>query len=230
MTDVVVHGFQRSTYVNIVRLVLRHKGIEFRFNDLETLMGTPAHFALHPFGRVPILDHDGFRVYETSAIVLYIEDAFRNRPLMPKAARDRARVHQWISAVNGYFYPYLIFHLVHERLVFPPLGIAPDEKVVQAALPHIDRGLEILERSLEETGDFLVGALCLADFFLYPSMYAFNLSPEGQDMLPRRPRAASWLKRMDDLETVKAFRAAMPAPVPIEHARAWAAEHRPQYR
>ena len=35
MTGVIVHGFQRSTNVNIVRLVLRHKGIDFRFNDLE---------------------------------------------------------------------------------------------------------------------------------------------------------------------------------------------------
>jgi glutathione S-transferase len=229
MTDVVVHGFQRSTYVNIVRLVLRHKGIDFRFNDLETQMGFPAHFALHPFGRVPILEHGDFRVYETSAIVLYIEDAFKSRPLMPSAPKDRARVHQWISAVNGYYYPYMIHHLVHERLVFPPLGIAPDERVVQASIPHIDRCLDILERSLEETGDHLVGALSLADFFLYPSMYAFNLSPEGQEMLPRRPRAAGWLKRMDDLETVRAFRAAMPTPVPIQHARAWVDAHRPRY-
>ncbi len=229
MTDVVVHGFQRSTYVNVVRLVLRHKGIDFRFNDLETQMGSPAHLALHPFGRVPVLEHGGFRIYETSAIVLYIEDTFKNRPLMPSAPKDRARVHQWISAVNGYYYPYMIYHLVHERLVFPPLGIVPDEKVVQAAIPEINRGLDILERSLEETGDYVVGALSLADFFLYPSMYAFNLSPEGQEMLPRRPRAAGWLKRMDDLETVRAFRAAMPTPVPIEHARAWVDGHRPRY-
>ncbi|MDP3739260.1 MAG: glutathione S-transferase family protein [Hyphomonadaceae bacterium] len=229
MTDVVVHGFQRSTYVNIVRLVLRHKGIDFRFNDLETQIGSPAHFALHPFGRVPILEHGDFRIYETSAIVLYIEDTFKNRPLMPSAPKDRARVHQWISAVNGYYYPYMIYHLVHERLVFPPLGIAPDEKVVQASIPQINRGLDILERSLEETGDHLVGALSLADFFLYPSIYALNLSPEGQEMLPRRPRVAGWLKRMDDLETVRAFRAATPTPVPIEHARAWVDGHRPRY-
>jgi glutathione S-transferase len=229
MTEVVVHGFQRSTYVNIVRLVLSHKGIDFRFNDLETKMGSPAHFALHPFGRVPILEHGGFRIYETSAIVLYIEDAFKDRPLMPSTSKDRARVHQWISTVNGYYYPYMIYHLVHERLVFPPLGIAPDEKVVQTSIPQINRGLDILERSLEETGDHLVGALSLADFFLYPSMYAFNLSPEGQEMLPHRPRAAGWLKRMDDLETVQAFRAAMPTPVPIEHARAWVDGHRPRY-
>jgi glutathione S-transferase len=65
MTRVVVHGFQRSTYVNMVRLVLTHKEVPFEFNDLESVMGTPAHLALHPFNRAPILEHDGFRVYET---------------------------------------------------------------------------------------------------------------------------------------------------------------------
>jgi glutathione S-transferase len=63
MSSLIVHGFQRSTYVNIVRLVLTHKGIAFEFNDLENHMGGPRHTALHPFGRVPILEHDGFNVY-----------------------------------------------------------------------------------------------------------------------------------------------------------------------
>lgn len=229
MSKLVVHGFQRSTYVNIVRLVLTHKGIEFQFNDLETQMGSPAHTGLHPFGRVPILEHGGFRVYETSAIVLYIEETFAAPSLLPPDVQGRARVHQWISEVNGYYYPYLIYHLVHERLVFPPLGIAADEKVVQAALPHIERALAVLEHSLEGNGDFLVGALSLADFFLYPSMYAFNLSLEGQAMMPLHPNAARWLARMDALESVQRFRAAMPPPTPIEHARGWVNGHRPRY-
>jgi len=72
MTQVIVHGFQRSTYVNMVRLVLTHKNVPFAFNDLESVMGTPAHLALHPFNRVPILEHDGFRVYETIAIITRI--------------------------------------------------------------------------------------------------------------------------------------------------------------
>ena len=69
MARIVVYGFQRSTYVNIVRLVLTHKNVPFEFHDLESEMGGPSHLALHPFDRVPIFEHDGFRVYETSAIV-----------------------------------------------------------------------------------------------------------------------------------------------------------------
>jgi glutathione S-transferase len=56
MTKPVVHGFQRSTYVNIVRLVLTHKRVAFEFNDLEKKIGSREHTELHPFGRVPILE------------------------------------------------------------------------------------------------------------------------------------------------------------------------------
>ena len=76
MTVVTVYGFPISTFVNIVRFVLTHKNVAFDFHDLEGEMGSPSHLALHPFNRVPILDHAGFRIYETSAIALYVDEAF----------------------------------------------------------------------------------------------------------------------------------------------------------
>ena len=59
----------------------------------------------------------------------------------PQEPRARARMNQWINAVNSYFYPYMIYHVTHERLVFPELGIASDEKVVAHALPKIEIAL-----------------------------------------------------------------------------------------
>src|SRR5262249_10748774 len=69
MSDLIVYGFPRSTFVNIVRLVLTHKEVPYTFHDLEPQMGKPSHLALHPFNRVPILRLGDFTVYETSAIV-----------------------------------------------------------------------------------------------------------------------------------------------------------------
>ena len=108
-------------------------------------MGKPSHLALHPFNRVPVLQHDDFTVYETSAIVdLSSTRPFEQPPLQPKNARDRARMHQWMSSVNSYYYTYMIYHVTHERNVFPELGIASDEKVVAHALPKIEVGLQVL--------------------------------------------------------------------------------------
>lgn len=230
MDSVTVYGFPRSTYVNIVRLVLIHKGVPFVFRDLEPDMGAAPHLALHPFGRVPILQHGDFRLYETSAIVGYLEETFPAPPLQPATARERGRMQQWISAVNAYYYPYMIYHVVHERLVFPDLGIAADEKVVAHALPRVQQGLEVAASALGQGGDFLLGTQpTLADFFLLPSLFAFSLTDEGQAMLPKYPAVVGWHARMEALPSVRKLRASLPPRAPIEHAREWAVSHRPKY-
>jgi glutathione S-transferase len=230
MPEPIVIGFPGSTYVHIVRLVLTHKEVPYRFRDLEPEMGTPAHLALHPFGRVPVLQHGDLTLYETSAIAMYCDEAFAGTPLQPKSPADRARMQQWISAVNGYYYPYMIYHVTHERLVFPRLGIAPDEKVVANALPKVERALEVLERQLGHGEAFVLGAeLSLADFFLVPCTYSFSLTEEGKAMYPKFPAFRRWRERMEALPSVQRFRAALPPRGPIEHARTWPEWHRPKY-
>jgi glutathione S-transferase len=230
MTDVVVLGFPRSTYVHIVRLVLTQKGVPYTFRDLEPEMGSASHLALHPFDRVPIFQQGDFTLYETSAIATYVDEAFEGPPLQPKDVQARARMNQWISSVNSYYYPYMIYHVTHERLVFPQLGIAGDEKVVAHALPKIQRALEVLENALGHGANYIVGSeLTLADFFMLPSTYAFGLTEEGKAMYPKYPLFCEWRARMETLPAVKRFRASLPPRDPIEHARKWAVSHRPKY-
>jgi glutathione S-transferase len=103
MSDPIVYGFPRSTFVNIVRLILTHKDVAYGFHDLEPVMGKQEHLALHPFDRVPILRHGDFTVYETSAIVFYIDETFPGPRLTPQHVRARGRMNQWISAVKSYY-------------------------------------------------------------------------------------------------------------------------------
>jgi glutathione S-transferase len=229
MPDPVVYGFPRSTFVNIVRLVLMHKDVWYQFHDLETVMGKPEHLARHPFNRVPILKHGDFSVYETSAIVAYVDDAFDGPRLTPSDVKARARMNQWISAVNSYYYPYMIYHVTHERLVFPELGIASDEKVVAHALPKVEVGLGVIERELAHGQDYLLGPnLTLADFYLLPCTFAFSLTNEGKALYPKFPAFCRWRERMENLATTMKLRAIVRRE-PIEHAREWANSHRPRY-
>jgi glutathione S-transferase len=232
MADVTLYGFPVSTYVIIARVVLTQKNVPYEFHDLETEMGKQSHLALHPFNRVPILQHGDFRIYETSAIAGYVDEAFGGEPLQPTEPRARARMQQWISSLNSYYYPYIVYHLNHERLVFPALGIAADEKVVAAALPKIATGLEVMERELQQGQEFLVGGKpTLADFFMLPSVTGLSLTVEGQRLLADKPQITAWRAKMDQLPSVQTVRAAI-APFigkPIEHAREWVNSHRPQY-
>jgi glutathione S-transferase len=230
MSETVVCGFPRSTFVNIVRLVLIHKDVAYTFQDLEPVMGKAEHLALHPFNRVPIFRHGDFVVYETSAIVSYIDEAFEGTQLTPQDPRARARMNQWIGVVNFYVYPYMIYHVTHERLVFPELGIASDEKVVAHALPKVETALAVVERELADGRNYLLGPeLTIADFYLLPSTFAFSQTQEGNAMYPKYPAFCRWRERMESLPTTRKLRAILPPREPIPHAREWANSHRPKY-
>ena len=219
VSDPVVYGFPRSSFVNIVRLVLTHKDVPHEFHDLEEVMGQPEHLALHPFNRVPILKHGDFTVYETSAIVAYIDEAFGGPRLTPQDICARARMNQWISAVNSYYYTYMVYHVTHERLLFPELGVASEEKVVVHALPKVRLGLEVVERQLSHGQRYLLGSeLSLADFYLLPSTSAFAMTEEGRRLYPRFPAFCRWRERMDSLPATLKVGAAVEHK-PIEHAR-----------
>ena len=230
MSDLTVLGFPRSTFVQIVRLVLTHKGVPYTFRDLEPDMGSPVHLALHPFDRVPILQHGDFTLYETRAIAAYLEEAYPTPSLQPGTPQGRARMNQWISAVNSYYYPHMIYHVSHERNVFPQLGIKADEAVVAHALPKIEIALQVMEEQLSHRQHFLLGnEISLADYYLLPSTSAFGLAPEAKAMYADVPAVQAWRERMEGLPAVQRFRAEQPPRAPVEHARKWAVSHRPKY-
>jgi glutathione S-transferase len=211
--------------------MLTHKEVPYTFSDLEPDMGSPKHLALHPFDRVPILQHGAFVLYETSAIVAYLEEVCPTPSLQPDTPQGRARMNQWISAVNSYYYPYMIYHVGYERNVFPRLGIASDEKVEAYALPKIEVGRQVAERQLSHGQGFLLGGeVTLADYYLLPSTHSFGRTPEGKAMYANFPVVQAWRERMEALPTVQRLRAAQPQVwPPIEHARKWPVSHRPKY-
>ena len=192
MPDVTLFGFPRSVYVQMAGIVLTHKEVPYAFHDLETEMNTPSHLALHPFERVPILRHGDFTVYETAAIVGYVDDAFDGPKLTPNDPQSRGRMNQWISAVNGYYYPYLIYHVSHERNVFPQLGIPSDETVVAHAVPMVETCLEVLDRDLSG-GEFLVGSQLKARHARSSSSGRSRFGPDTRSLMNRS--ASPFLER-----------------------------------
>ena len=91
MSDFVLWGFDGSTYVRTVKMVFAAKSFtDFRQVQLNVLAGdpkTPEHLERHPFGKVPVLDHDGMRIIETSAIARYLNDVLPGPSLVPRRPR-----------------------------------------------------------------------------------------------------------------------------------------------
>ena len=76
MTGIVLYGFDGSTYVRTVRMLLTEKGAHYKQVPVNVLKGEPRqleHVARHPFGKVPVLDQDGFCIIQTGVIASYLD-------------------------------------------------------------------------------------------------------------------------------------------------------------
>ena len=108
MADPVIYGPAFSTYVRSVRLALEEKGAPYRLEEINILEGahqTPEHRARHPFAKVPAFEHDGFELYETAAMMRYVDETFAGPSLQPDDPPARAPMTQVHSLMNAYAYP-----------------------------------------------------------------------------------------------------------------------------
>ena len=195
MAAPVIYGPAISTYVRTVRLVCEEKVAPYELVEVDIMQGgnkTPEHLARHPFGRVPAFEHDGFRLYETSAITRYLDAVLPGPALTPADPKGAARMQQAIAIVDSYAYGAMISAIVIQRVVMPMVGGTADETVIAAALPTAVLSLQALQDLLGDQ-PFMAGAeLSLADLHLAPVMAYFSATPEGQARLPGYPGLARW--------------------------------------
>jgi glutathione S-transferase len=180
MSDFVLWGFDGSTYVRTVKMLLAAKGFsDFKQVPLNVLAGdpkTPEHLVRHPFGKVPVLDHDGMRILETSAIARYLNDVLPGKSLIPATAKDRARMDMAIGLIDSYAYGALVggvaaFHL------FPDFVGGKNEAARAGGMENGRKAVEFLMRT-KGSSPFIAGDLSLADFYLAPIAFYVGLTPD----------------------------------------------------
>ncbi len=194
MTDVTIYGPAMSTYVRTARMALAEKGVPHAVEEVD--FRSDEYRRLHPFNKVPAMRHGDFVLFETEAIGRYVDRAFAGPALQPNDIKARARMDQWVSAINDYVYAVMIEDICWERLVIPMQGGQPDEAKIAAAVPKLVEQIAIFERALED-GPFLAGAEpSLADFALFPILVYVKATPEGQAALPKAPALLAWFARM----------------------------------
>ncbi|MFZ5783128.1 MAG: glutathione S-transferase family protein [Pseudomonadota bacterium] len=189
-----LHGYRYSVYVRIARLALAEKGLPCEQIEVDPFAEqVPAgYLALHPFGRVPTLVHDGFVLYETGAITRYLDRAFPGPALQPRSPQAWARMDQIIGVVDSYAYWPLVRQVFSHRVFRPALGRPADEAEVAKGVAGATRVLGALE-ALAASETFLVGPqLSLADLHVGAMVAYFVMAPEGAAMLRGHPRLDAW--------------------------------------
>jgi glutathione S-transferase len=201
----VVYGPRFSTYVRSVLIALEEKRADYEVHEINILEGahqTPEHLARHPFAKVPAFSHDGFDLYEGSAILQYVDAVFPGPSLQPDDAKANARMHQVIRVIDSYAYPAFITQIVIPRVVVPMTGGETDEAAVTAALPQAEKCVNALNQ-LNGGKKFMAGsAFGLADIHLVPVYDYLSQTPEGESLLGNAPGLRSWWDGVKNRESV----------------------------
>lgn len=201
--SVKLYGMAGSPNVRGAMLALAEKGVDY---DLVTVLPPfkdPDNMARNPFGRVPVFEHDGFMLYETQAILRYVDQVFAGPGLQPADARDLARMNQMLGIVDCYLFQSWSGDISFERLIMPNYFHQPSNlEKIEAAIPMARCCAEALESLI--SAPYLTGeTYSLADIRLMPHFDWLRLTPEGEAILAGKSKLVQWFQHVSERPSAK---------------------------
>ncbi|MEM7731834.1 MAG: glutathione S-transferase family protein [Pseudomonadota bacterium] len=192
----VLFGYRYSVYTRTVRMVLNVKNAAYRTEEIDPFDpgGAGAVQAVHPFVRVPALHVGAFELYETQAILDYLEALIPEPRLQPLDPERAARMRQVMSMADSYFYWPLVRQTASQYVFNPAFGEPVDAAELAAGIAAAPRVFDALEAL---GGEALVpGGMTLADCHLWPMMDYALMVPELAQMVASRAHLAAWCEAM----------------------------------
>jgi glutathione S-transferase len=146
---------------------------------------------------VPVLEHGGFRLYETQAILRYLDRAMPAPALTPADPKAAARMDQAMNVNDWYLFQGVGNVIGFQRVVKPRLmGLAPDETAIAAAMPQAHAVFKELARLLGDQPYFAGDTLSLADLLIAPQVDFFTQTPEWPALGAPHANLVAWLDLM----------------------------------
>lgn len=161
---------------------------------------SPEFLKLNPNHRVPVLEHDGFILWESYAIMQYLADMVPNQTIYPNDFRARADVNRWLFWCGQYFMPGVSI-LNWENSIKKMIGIGPADPVeVARGEVQFSDAAKILDEHLADREWICDTGLSLADLAI-----AAPLADLHRAKLPvdNRPNLQRWLAQTQTLDCWK---------------------------
>jgi glutathione S-transferase len=166
---------------------------------------SPEMLALNPRGKVPVLRDGDYSVYESLAILTYLDRKHPGTPLFGTTPEEAGTIMRVIMEHQCYGEP-AITKLTHP-LLFNRLDL--ERELVEAALPRLHDELGKLEALVKGSGWLVGGAISAADLFIFPTWKSLerSLGKPGADtvehhLLPLAtayPGLAAWARSIESI-------------------------------
>jgi len=205
MPPFIVHSIPGSPFGRAVLATLVEKGAAYRLSPVApgTLAAEP-HISRHPFARVPALEHGDFMLYESQAILRYLDRVLAAPCLTPVDPKAAARMDQIMNICDWYLFQGVGNVIGFHRVVGPRLlGLSADEAAIAAAMPKAHRVFAELSRLLGRQACFAGDAVSLADLLVAPQLDFLAQTPEWVPLTASTGNLVSWLDRMNERASLK---------------------------
>ena len=198
MPEFIVHSIPGSPFGRAVLVALEEKQAPWRLSPVPPgTLRTSDHLARHPFGRVPVIEHDGFVLYETQAILRYLDRVLAKPALTPADPQAAARMDQAMGICDWYLFQGVGNIIGFQRVVAPRLlGVPADEPAIAAAMPKAHIVIDALAQLLGDAEWFAGTGLSLADLALAPHLDFLAATPEWDVLAAPHSNLRAWLARM----------------------------------
>jgi glutathione S-transferase len=189
-----IYGLHTPNFFKVLwtaeELKLNYEHVKTNLMKGETR--TPEHMARHPFGKVPVIEHDGRFVFESNAIVRYLVN-FSKSELYPAEVYEKAQTDQWLD----YFTMQMgrwITNVWFEKEIAPKyFNRASDEKIVTEFTSYINEQMPILNEQLRDKTYLTGNKFSIAD--IVAASLTMGYEKTGIDF-SKYPHFTKWFKQV----------------------------------
>jgi glutathione S-transferase len=197
-----IYGVARSRAFRTLWMA-KELGLDYEHVKVDFATGetrTPVHLALNPNGQIPVIDDDGFILWESMAINLYLAKKHSLGRLYPTRLEDEARAWQWsFWGMTEVERPVLT--VLFNRVILPEHE--RQAAAADAAERTLAQPLRVLDGALARSANLLGADFTVADLNV-AGILAWA-RPAQVDMSPL-PKVAEWLKNCAERPAARAAR------------------------
>jgi glutathione S-transferase len=195
-----IYGNNMSGHSNKVRYVAELLGMENEFKnmDFHKDLKTPEFLKVHPAGKIPAIDDDGFILFESSTICRYLCDK-KGSELYPKGLKERFIVDQWVDFCSIHI-DNAMGKVAFNRVFAPQMGMEVDQNSLNEGMKFLDRFLPIINDQLKKSKFIASEKLSLADITFLSVM---DYAEMAQVDISKYESISRWKKEIDGMEFVK---------------------------
>lgn len=192
-----IFGHPMSTCTRRVLMTLAETNTSYELELVDLMTGAhkqPAHLARQPFGQVPTLKDGDFELYESRAMCRYLNDK-ANGPLIPRDARDRARMEQWISIEASDFSGPSMKFVLHHIFKFEQTP-----QTLDTARAQLDTALGVMDKQLAGHPFIAGSSFSLADISFMPYI-EYTMNTPLKEQFAKHPHVVAWWNKISERPT-----------------------------